>query len=152
MASHCDVHQPNSREHIRDCIEILGVERIDHGLNAIEDDALITQLVDRNIALTGCPNRYAYQPENASFDDLKMMIRLLEKGVLVSINSDDPAQFGSGWLTQTMIEAQKNGNLSPETIIKFMRCSFQSAWLPEDRKTIYLQQLEHFCDRFQWGG
>jgi len=146
LTSHCDVHQPNSIGHIRDCIEILGVERIDHGLNAIEDETLIAQLVDGNIALTGCPNRYAYQPENASSNDLGMMIRLLEQGVLVSINSDDPAQFGSGWLTQTMIEAQKNGNLSLETMIKFMRCSFQSAWLPEDRKTFYLQQLERFSE------
>ncbi|MFT5112917.1 MAG: adenosine deaminase [Parasphingorhabdus sp.] len=150
LTSHCDVHQSNTMRHIRDCIEVLGVERIDHGLNALDDDELVAQLVEKNIALTGCPNRYAYQPENASSDDLGMMLKLLEKGVLVSINSDDPAQFGSGWLTQTMIEAQKNGNLSSETMIKFMRCSFQSAWLPEDQKVIYLHRLECFSDGYEW--
>jgi adenosine deaminase len=145
LTSHCDVNIPNSIEHIRGCIETLGVERIDHGLNAIEDDSVVQHLVDKNIALTGCPTRYAFQSETSA-DDLAMMTGLLERGVLISLNSDDPAQFGSGWLTQTLIEAQRTGNLSRETMTKFMRNGFLSAWLPSDRNATYLQQFDHFCD------
>ncbi len=145
LTSHCDVNIPNSIEHIRGCIETLGVERIDHGANAIEDNDVIAHLVDKKIALTACPTRYAFQSETSP-DDLAMMTGLLERGVLISLNSDDPAQFGSGWLTQTLIEAQRTGDLPRETMTKFMRNSFLSAWLPSDRKAAYLQQFDRFCD------
>ena len=149
LTAHCDVHIPNSTEHIRGCIETLGVERIDHGLNAIEDDSVVQQLVDKNIALTGCPTRYAFQSETSP-DDLAMMTGLLERGVLISLNSDDPAQFGSGWLSQTLIEAQRTGNLSWKTMTKFMRNGFISAWLPSDRKAAYLQEFDRSCDAIRW--
>ena len=150
LTSHCDVHIPNSIEHIRGCIETLGVERIDHGLNAIEDCGVVRQLLDKNIALTGCPTRYAFQPETSA-DDLAMMTALLEQGVLISLNSDDPAQFGSGWLTQTLVEAQRTGDLSWETMIKFMRNGFLSAWLPSDEKAGYLREFDRCCEDFRRG-
>lgn len=142
LTSHCDVHIPNSIEHIKGCINILGVERLDHGLNAIEDDQVISLLIDKEIALTGCPTRYAFQ-STTSVDDLKMMTELLNRGVTISLNSDDPAQFASGWLTQMLIEAQRAGNLPSETITRFMRNSFLSAWLPTNRKVTYLEQFEY---------
>ena len=149
LTSHCDVHIPNSIEHIRGCIETLCVERIDHGLNAIEDDSVVQQLIDKNIALTGCPTRYAFQSQTSP-DDLAMMTGLLEQGVLISLNSDDPAQFGSGWLSQTLIEAQRTGNLSRKTMAKFMRNGFISAWLPSDRKAAYLEEFDRSCDAIRW--
>jgi len=148
LTSHCDIHIPNSIEHIRSCINTLGVERIDHGANAIEDENLVEQLIDKGIALTGCPTRYAYQAETSA-DDLTMMTRLLERGVTISLNSDDPAQFASGWLTQTLIEAQGTGALARETISKFMRNSFLSAWVPRDHKVSYLERFDSYCDTFE---
>lgn len=74
--------------------------------------------------------------------DFAMMTGLLERGVLISLNRDDPAQFGSGWLSQTLIEAQRTGNLSWKTMTKFMRNGFISAWLPSDRKAAYLQEFD----------
>ena len=149
LTAHCDVHIPKSIAHIRSCIETLGVERIDHGLNAIEDDSVVQQLVDKNIALTGCTPRYAFQSETSP-DDLAMMVGLLERDVLISLNSDDPAQFGSGWLSQTLIEAQRTGNLSWKTMTKFMRNGFISAWLPSDRKAAYQQEFDRSCDAIPW--
>ena len=75
-----------------------------------------------------------------------MMTALLERGVLISLNSDDPAQFGTGWLSQTLIEAQRIGDLSWETMISFMRNGFASAWLADDRKTGYLQDFDRSCN------
>ena len=75
-----------------------------------------------------------------------MMTALLERGVLISLNSDDPAQFGTGWLSQTLIEAQRIGDLSWETMISFMRNGFASAWLDDERKTGYLQDFDRSCN------
>lgn len=141
LTSHCDVNIPNSLEHIKDCINILGVERIDHGVNSIEDDKVVLQLIEKGIPLTACPTRYAFQ-STTSIDDLEMMKGLLDQGVIISLNSDDPAQFGSGWLSQTLIEAQQAGNFSLETMTKFMRNGFSSAWIPADRKATYLAQFD----------
>ena len=107
------------------------------------------QLIDKNIALTGCPTRYAFQLQTSP-DDLAMMTGLLERGVVISLSSDDPAQFGSGWLSQTLIEAQRTGNLSWKTMTTFMRNGFISAWLPSDRKVAYLQEFDRFCDAIPW--
>lgn len=141
LTSHCDVHIPNSIEHIKGCIHILGVERIDHGLNAIEDNEVVSLLIEQEIPLTACPTRYAFQ-STTPLDDLEMMRQLLNRGVIISLNSDDPAQFASGWLSQTLIETQQAGNFSLETMTKFMRNSFLSAWLPTNRKATYLAQFE----------
>ena len=141
LASHCDVHIPNSIEHIKGCINLLGVERIDHGLNAIEDDDVVALLLEKQIPLTGCPTRYAFQ-KTTSLDDLKMMTDLLGRGVVISLNSDDPAQFGSGWLTQTLVETQRAAGLSLDTMTRFMRNGFVSAWLSPSEKASYLDQFE----------
>ncbi len=149
LTSHCDVHVPNSLQHIRGCIEVLGVQRIDHGLNALEDPEVVERLVAKQIGLTACPTRYAFQP-SSSLGDLRMMAELLRRGVLISLHSDDPAQFGSGWLTQTLTEAQLTGDFSQRVMTAFMRNSFVSAWVPSDEKRRYLgefdeahRQLEH---------
>ena len=67
---------------------------------------------------------------------------LLSRGVSISLNSDDPAQFGSGWLTQTLVEAQSAGGLSLETMTSFMRNGFLAAWLPESEKARYLERFD----------
>ncbi len=58
LTSHCDVNQPNTISHIHGCIEILGVNRIDHGLNIALDKALTETVISRDISLTGCPTFY----------------------------------------------------------------------------------------------
>ena len=70
------------------------------------------------------------------------MTDLLSRGGIISLNSDDPAQFGSGWLTQTLVEAQSAGGLSLETMTSFIRNGFLSAWLPAPEKARYLEQFD----------
>ena len=65
LTSHCDVHVPNSIQHIRGCIDVLGVQRIDHGLNALEDPVVVDLLVDKQISLTACSDagmRFSRRP------------------------------------------------------------------------------------------
>ena len=76
-----------------------------------------------------------------------MMAELLERGICISLNSDDPAQFGSGWLAQTLIEAQRAGSLPQESMIKFMRNAFLTAWISEGHRKTLLQSFDDYCSQ-----
>ena len=91
LTMHCDVNQENSVSHIWDCIDRIGVDRIDHGVNALEDPALCARLAARKTALTVCPISNAFVTDGPQTD---VVARLLDLGVRVTINSDDPAYFG----------------------------------------------------------
>jgi len=145
LTSHCDVNQPNTISHIHGCIEILGVNRIDHGLNIAQDKALTETVISRDISLTGCPTFYISE-NSCPPERMDMIKKLFQAGVKISLNSDDPAQFGSGWLTQTLCAAQQAGNFSRKEMIRFLENAFSSAWLPEDRKTKYLNSLKEYSE------
>ncbi|MBT4286595.1 MAG: adenosine deaminase [Deltaproteobacteria bacterium] len=144
LTSHCDVNQPDSLAHIQGCINTLNVERIDHGLNSAYDETLTKTILSHGISLTGCPTFFNTDSSSPP-DRLEMIKKLLRSGVIISLNTDDPEQFGSGWLTQTLIAAQKAGGFDREDMIQFLKNAFQSAWLPEDRKNHFLKALQTFC-------
>ncbi len=143
LTSHCDVNQPDAFDHIRGCIEQLSVHRIDHGLNVAQDEALVDTVLNKNICLTACPTYYATE-NSCPPDRMKMIKTLFRAGVMVSLNSDDPAQFGSGWLSNTLAVAQRSGGFTRQEMLRFMKNAFQSAWLPENRKKVYLDSLSEF--------
>ena len=103
ITMHCDTDQPNSIEHIRQCLEVIGVDRIDHGVNILESEKLTAELKRRGLGLTVCPisNRWCAGEEKTG--EIK---RLLELGIRVTVNSDDPAYFG-GYVTDNLITAQQ---------------------------------------------
>ncbi|KAA7765091.1 adenosine deaminase, partial [Salmonella enterica subsp. enterica serovar Lubbock] len=92
LTMHCDIDQENSIEHIRQVIEDIKVDRIDHGTNIVEDQKLVDYVNEHNIGLTSCPVSNGFV-----VDDMKgkEIIELLEQGVKVTVNSDDPAYFQS---------------------------------------------------------
>jgi adenosine deaminase len=143
LTSHCDVNQPNTNAHIRGCLEILDVDRIDHGLNVADDDTLLDIVLSREIGLTACPTYYVSQSACPP-DRLAMIEKLFDAGALISINSDDPAQFGSGWLTQVLASAQTAGQFSRSDMIKFIENGFRSSWLDSTRKNSYLDKLAQY--------
>jgi adenosine deaminase len=103
LTMHCDVDQVDSMAHIRKCLEI-GVERIDHGVNALEDAALVEEIKLRGLGLTACPISNSYVADGTKAQEIR---DLLERGVLVTVNSDDPAYFPGyvgtrlgAWLTR----------------------------------------------------
>ncbi len=147
LTAHCDVNQPDSRQHIRACIEDLGVERIDHGLNTVDDPALIDLVFERDIALTGCPTFYAGQ-ESAPIERLDMIRALLDSGIRISLNTDDPAQFGSGWINNTLVAAMQSAPFSRAEIVRFMQHGIDSAWIDDD----YRLELTAELDAFIHGG
>ena len=90
LTMHCDVDQENSVAHIWQCLDEIKVERVDHGVNALEDRALIAEINRRRLGLTTCPISNSYVTDGLKAAEIKS---LLDAGVRATVNSDDPAYF-----------------------------------------------------------
>ena len=141
VTTHCDCDQPHSVKHIRDSINLLKVERIDHGINVLEDQSLVTEVIKRNIALTVCPTWFRSHSHPRRLTRLR---KLFEAGILVSVNTDDPALFASGYLCRTLAMVQKHSGYSNHEMINLMKNAFLSAWTSDEKKKAYLNELVRF--------
>ena len=141
ITMHCDVDQENSVEHIRQCLEVIGVDRIDHGVNILESEELTAELRRRGLGLTVCPisNRWVT-------GDLKagQIRRLLDLGVRVTVNSDDPAYF-AGYVTDNLIAAQQAAGLEEAQMLQLQRNAIEIAWLPAAARDELLAQIEDYA-------
>ncbi len=129
-------------DYIWEAIDILKIKRIDHGNNCLQDQTLVKEIIKRDIALTVCPlSNTALQV----VDDLKdhPLKNMMELGLKVTINSDDPAYFG-GQVNQNYIEIQKALNLSKNDLYLLAKNSFQYALIDEKTKQKYLNELEDY--------
>ena len=138
LTAHCDVDQENSVQHIWQCLDVLGTERIDHGVNALEDSALVAELKARDICLTVCPTWRPCDPAPRRTDRLQQMFEL---GLRVTINTDDPGLFASGYLTNTLTGVQRASGYSKSDMAAFMRNAFLGSWAAEDEKKNFLDRL-----------
>src|SRR5829696_6766644 len=82
-------------EYVREALDVLGVERIDHGNRALEDDDLVTRLRDERVPLTVCPLSNVALKGVPRLEEHPLP-RMLELGLVATVNSDDPAYFGGG--------------------------------------------------------
>ncbi|MDH3194453.1 MAG: adenosine deaminase, partial [Acidimicrobiia bacterium] len=116
-------------DYVWQALDVLGVERIDHGVRAIEDDALVARLAADRIPLTMCPlsNLKLKVVDNLAHHPLR---RLLHSGVKVTINSDDPAYFG-GYLGDNYSAITSALGLEREELVDLARHSLEAAFLPE---------------------
>jgi len=138
LTMHCDVNQEDSVAHIWDCVNLIGVSRIDHGVNALEDPALCQVLAERKLALTVCPISNAFVTDGPQTD---VVGKMLDLGLKVTINSDDPAYFG-GYISENFALVQRNLGLGPEGLATLSRNAFEAAWLPRAVKDGYLAQVD----------
>jgi adenine deaminase len=144
LTMHCDVDQENSVEHIRQCLDEVRVERIDHGVNALEDPALIKEINSRRLGLTVCPISNRCVTGDLKAGEIKSM---LDQGVQATINSDDPAYF-AGYMNENFAAVQEAVNLTRAEIVQLARNAFTVSWLaPEDRSG-YLDSLEEYAANF----
>ena len=141
LTMHCDVDQQDSVAHIWQCLDEIGVERVDHGTNALEDERLVAELVRRGIGLTACPISNRHVSDGPKAAEIK---RLLDAGVRVTINSDDPAYF-PGYVTENLVELQRAAHLTRDELVQLERNAFTISWAaPEDRRR-YLDALEAYA-------
>jgi len=126
-------------EYIWQALNLLKVKRIDHGVQCLLDVKLVQKLKDDQIPLTVCPlsNIKLRVFKNLKEHSLKKM---LNKGLMVMVNSDDPAYFG-GYINQNFIECQKALNLSMEDVKTLIINSFNSSFLKEEKKQEWIKQI-----------
>jgi len=120
-------------------LNALGAERIDHGVRGEEDDELIDRLVADGIALTMCPisNRKLHVVQHLADHNLK---RLMDRGVKVTINSDDPAYFG-GYVGDNYVQTAEALGLTRDDLAQIARNSIEASFLDEGGKAELLAEL-----------
>lgn len=141
LTMHCDVDQENSVQHIWQCLDEIRVERVDHGVNALEDRALITEINRRGLGLTVCPISNSYVTDGLKAAEIKA---LLEGGVRATINSDDPAYF-PGYVNENLIAVQEAVHLGRDQLVQLARNSFAVSWLSQEDRNGYVDALEEYA-------
>lgn len=141
---HCDVNQEDTLGHLRTALDVLKVDRIDHGGNILQSPELIADARRRNIYFTVCPT-FSGQIRDAQGQPIDVVRGMLDNGLAVTINSDDPAYMGSEYLTDVLIRAQKHSGLSKAELIRIERNAFHAGWMPEDERAGYLARLDDFA-------
>jgi len=127
-------------EYIWQALDLLKVSRIDHGVRSLEDDKLVERLVKEQIPLTVCPLSNTKLKVFSTMSEHNLKI-LLDRGVCVTINSDDPAYFG-GYIEENYDAVRKALNLTPEDIYQLAKNSFQAAFITETEKKELIAKLD----------
>jgi adenosine deaminase len=138
LTMHCDVNQKDILEHIGECLDMIGVDRIDHGINALEDDALCTEIARRGLGLTVCPVSNRFVVQNLTGDEIREMLR---RGMKATINSDDPAYFRA-YMNENLMALADEADFSREELITLTRNAFEVSWMHESQKAAYLARLD----------
>ena len=142
LTGHCDVDVQDTLKHIWQVLDTVKLDRIDHGLNALEDPKLIAELVKRQMCLTGSPVKRTTDPVLQGVE----RIRALDgAGVCISIHSDDPEEFDSGYLTNMLILFQEASGYSKADMTRLMLNAFRGLWLPEAEKKRYIEELKAYA-------
>ena len=128
-------------KYIWEALDLLKVKRIDHGVQCFHDEKLVVKLRNDQIPLTVCPLSNVKLCVFEKLEDHNLK-RLLDKGLMVTVNSDDPAYFG-GYLNRNMIDCQKALNLSMEDVKKLTVNSFKSSFLNIDKKKKWIDQINN---------
>ena len=139
--------EEGSAASVRQTLDTLHVTRIDHGVHCMEDEALVAELAERQIPLTVCPlsNVRLKVFESMKLHNLKAM---LQRGLCVTVNSDDPAYFG-GYVNENYIEAAKALQLGQNDIIKLAKNSFTASSLSQIHKQLYLKEIDRYAAQYE---
>jgi adenosine deaminase len=129
-------------DYVHEALNHLNVSRIDHGNRSLEDEALVKKLVEMKMPLTVCPlsNLKLCVVKNMKDHPIREM---LNKGLMATINSDDPAYFG-GYMNDNYFALQEALNLTKQEIYKLTRNAFESTFLDENEKNVLLERVDRY--------
>jgi adenosine deaminase len=135
--------------YVREAVELLGVDRIDHGIACMNDQGLVRELASRKIPLTVCPlsNFRLRTVESLEQHPLKAM---MDAGLHVTVNSDDPPYFG-GYVSENMIECQRALDLTADDIAELARNSVRAAFIPADEAGQALAMIDAYVSEVRGG-
>jgi len=126
--------------YIREALDLLHVERIDHGVRCEEDPELCTRLADEAVPLTVCPLSNVKLRVFPQLRDHNLK-RLLDRGLRVTVNSDDPAYFG-GYVGTNYVATQQALGLSADDVAALARNSFHASFLPQSEQLHWLTKID----------
>ncbi len=130
--------------YIKEALDVLHVRRIDHGVRCLEDDQLVQRLVDDAVPLITCPLSNEKLKVDARFFGGKNMTKeLLDRGLKVTINSDDPAYFG-GYITENFQKTASKVGLTEKEVCQLCRNAIEATFLHENEKQYYLAKIDCF--------
>jgi adenosine deaminase len=130
-------------EYIREALEELKVLRVDHGVRCAEDPALVEELAERRVPLTVCPLsnvRLGVFPSVARHN----LKELLDRGLIVTVNSDDPAYFG-GYVADNFDAAREALGLTRADVVRLAKNSFEASFLPRGEKERWMAEVDRFA-------
>jgi len=135
----CHAGEEGPPEYITEALDLLHAERIDHGVRCMEDPALVSRLAEEQIPLTTCPlsNIRLCVFKTMQEHPLKQM---LDAGLMVTVNSDDPPYFG-GYVNENFAAVQQAFDLSQNDLVKLARNSFAAAFLSDEEKQKLIAEL-----------
>jgi adenine deaminase len=131
--------------YIVEALDLLGAERIDHGVRCLEDEALVARLVREQVPLTVCPLsnvRLRVVPTLAAHP----LKRMLDAGLAVSVHSDDPAYFG-GYVGANFAETVAALDLDDAAVVRLAENSFRAAFIDGSDRRRHLDAVAAFADR-----
>jgi len=127
-------------DYIWQALDVLGAERIDHGVRCLEDRSLVHRLQADRIPLTVCP-----------FSNVRLRVvdtleqhplaNMLEHGLCATVNSDDPAYFG-GYVGENLAGVAAALRLDDNTILRLARNSFEASFLDDTTRALHLAALD----------
>ena len=127
-------------DYIVEALDLLAVERIDHGVRCLEDPALVARLAAEQTPLTVCP---LSNVKLRVFDSLEQhnLKELLAHGLCVTINSDDPAYFG-GYIGKNFVDTQRGLDLDVSDICTLARNAFAASFLDDADKARHIAEVD----------
>jgi len=129
-------------DYIRQALDVLGVRRIDHGVRCMEDDPLVDRLVADQVPLTVCPLSNVKLRVFPSLDRHPLRA-MLERGLCVTVNSDDPAYFG-GYVADNYAATAQALGLTRDQLVQLARNSFAAAFLDDAERAAHVGALDAF--------
>lgn len=137
LTMHCDVNQKDILEHIDECLNLIKVDRIDHGVNSLDDERIAEQVAERGIGLTVCPVSNRFVVQNLTGDEIRSM---LERGIKATVNSDDPAYFRA-YMNENLLALAEDAAFSREELRTLTANAFEISWLDDASKASYLARV-----------
>lgn len=149
LTMHCDVDSKNTHDHIRQAASVVagqGLDRIDHGLNAADEQGLINLILKRDVGMTICPWSYL---RHTTYAELGPKIRVLyDAGIKICINSDDPAYMEDCWILQNMLLAKHLCGFDDRDVVVLAKNAVNISWAKPAVKENILQEISLVYDKF----
>ena len=129
-------------EYVREALDVLKVERIDHGNHSLDDENLTKRIAEEKIPLTVCPlsNLQLKVVKDLKEHPLKKM---LNENLKATVNSDDPAYFG-GYVNENFVQVAQALDLTKEDIYTLAKNSFEASFLEESAKKDFVRKLDEY--------